>query len=85
MSALETPPALVTARRENGRKRPRGYAPWRPQAKTRLLLDQVAAILDEYADHLPLTVRQVFYRLVGTAGYPRTRSPPFCASAMAMG
>jgi len=50
----------------------RGPRPdWRPQAKTRALLADVQAVLDEYADHLPLTGRQIFYRLV-TAGYPKT-------------
>jgi len=47
-------------------------APWRPQAKTLVRLDQVQAVLDEYAEHLPLTCRQVFYRLVGAYGYPKT-------------
>ncbi len=28
-------------------------------------------MLLEYADHLPLTVRQIFYRLVGAFGYPK--------------
>ncbi len=51
--------------------RPRGYAPWKPQKKTRVVLDQVVSILNEYEDHLPLTVRQVFYRLVGAYGYPK--------------
>ena len=60
-----------TTGRENGRKRPRGYAHWRPQAKTWALLGQVGDVLEEYADHLPLTIRQVFYRLVATAGYPK--------------
>ncbi len=36
------------------------------------MLDQVAAVLDEYADYLPLTVRQIFYRLVGAYGYEKT-------------
>lgn len=62
----------ITATRENGRGRPKGYADWRPQAKTRLLLDQVYAVLDEYEDYLPLTVRQIFYRLVGSYGYEKT-------------
>lgn len=52
--------------------RVRGFAPWRPQAKTCVLLAQVATVLDAYADHLPLTARQVFYRLVGTVGYDKT-------------
>jgi len=54
--------------------RPRGLAEWRPQAKTRLLLNQVQAVLAEYADHLPLTLRQVFYRLVGAYDYDKTEA-----------
>lgn len=61
-----------TARRENGRRRPRGYADWRPQAKTRVLLEQVQEIFSIYEDYLPLTVRQVFYALVGSFDYPKT-------------
>src|SRR5688572_2081556 len=61
-----------TARRENGRRRPRGYADWRPQAKTRALLEQVLLIFAMYEDYLPLTVRQTFYALVGLYGYPKT-------------
>ena len=45
---------------------------WGPREETRALLDQVQAVLDEYADHLPLTLWQVFYRLVGAHGYPKT-------------
>jgi hypothetical protein len=33
---------------------------------------QVQAILDEYSSELPLTARQIFYRLVGKYGYPKT-------------
>jgi hypothetical protein len=53
-------------------ERVRGYAAWTPRSKTLALLDQVQAVLDEYADHLPLTVRQIFYRLVGNHGYAKT-------------
>lgn len=52
--------------------RPRGFIDWRPQAKTAALIEQVQAVLDEYADYLPLTLRQVFYRLVGNYGYDKT-------------
>jgi hypothetical protein len=62
----------ITASRENARQRPRGYADWRPQAKTRVLLEQVQEIFSTYEDYLPLTVRQVFYALVGTFDYPKT-------------
>jgi hypothetical protein len=67
-------PSEITAGRENGQRRPRGYADWNPHRKTRALLDQVHGILEEYLDHLPLTVRQIFYRLVATAGYEKTEN-----------
>ena len=72
LDAFGDPDADVTARRDNGRRRPRGYADWRPQPRTRVLLAQVGEILAEYSDHLPLTVRQVFYRLVAAHGYEKT-------------
>jgi hypothetical protein len=52
--------------------RVRGLAEWRPQSHTLALLDQVKAILIEYAEFLPLTLRQVFYRLVGIHDYDKT-------------
>ena len=55
-----------------GKTRPRGFIDWKPQAATVALLDQVRDVLDEYADYLPMTVRQVFYRLVGAHGYDKT-------------
>ncbi len=63
-----------TASRENTHKRPKGYAPWRPHKKTARLMFQVKEILDEYRDHLPLTARQIFYRLVAAYGYPKTEN-----------
>ena len=53
------------------RQRLRGYAAWRPTPATEKLLDQVQDVLDEYAAHLPLTVRQIFYRMVGAHAYPK--------------
>jgi hypothetical protein len=35
-------------------------------------LEQVRTVLTEYASHLPLTIRQVFYRLVGAHGFAKT-------------
>jgi hypothetical protein len=58
--------------RENTHKRPKGYAPWRPHKKTAQLMFQVREILEEYRDHLPLTARQIFYRMVAAYGYPKT-------------
>jgi hypothetical protein len=52
--------------------RVRGFVPWSPQRGTVQVLDQVRAVLAEYADYLPLTIRQIFYRLVGAYDYPKT-------------
>lgn len=56
----------------NGRKRPKGYAQWRPRQETQVVLAQVDEVLREYREHLSLTVRQIFYRLVGAFGFPKT-------------
>jgi hypothetical protein len=53
------------------RTRVRGFAEWSPRAASRVLVDQVLAILEEYRDYLPMTARQVFYRLVGAHDYPK--------------
>ena len=57
---------------ERGRTRPRGFAPWSPRGDTLQLLEQVSAVLAEYRDHLPLTIRQIFYRLVGAHDYAKS-------------
>lgn len=54
--------------------RVRGFAPWRPQKKTRLLLADVSEVLEEYRAFLPLTCRQIFYRLVGLKGFEKTEA-----------
>jgi hypothetical protein len=54
-----------------GRVRARGLAPWNPTSKTLPLLNAVLEVLEEYAAQLPLTLRQVFYRLVA-GGYDKT-------------
>src|SRR6516165_1821432 len=54
------------------RTRVRGFAPWSPERTTLALLDQVQGVFDEYVDHLPLTIRQIFYRLVGAHDYEKT-------------
>jgi hypothetical protein len=53
------------------RKRVKGYAPWKPERESLALLMQVNEILHELRPYLPLTARQVFYRLVGAYGYPK--------------
>src|SRR5262249_28201302 len=54
------------------KSRVRGFAPWRPTSKSRTLLELVQLILVEYSAYLPLTIRQIFYRLVGVHDYPKT-------------
>jgi hypothetical protein len=53
--------------------RPRGFIDdWTPQGATMALIDQVKTVLAEYRDQLPLTLGQIFYRLVGAYEYEKT-------------
>lgn len=53
--------------------RPRGFIEaWNPRANTEEVLQQVEAILEQYQEYLPMTARQIFYRLVGAYDYPKT-------------
>jgi hypothetical protein len=52
--------------------RPRGFVDWQPRAETQVVLDQVQQVLQEYDAYLPLTIRQIFYRLVGNYEYEKT-------------
>ena len=55
-------------------KRPRGFIDgYRPRSKA-ALLEQVQLVLVEYRDQLPLTCRQIFYRLVGRFDYEKTEN-----------
>jgi hypothetical protein len=52
--------------------RPRGFIlDYNPRTKTLDLLAQVRGVLDTYAAELPLTARQIYYRLVATVAYPK--------------
>jgi hypothetical protein len=54
------------------RRRPRGpIADWRPRPSTRALIADVLAILDEFRDYWPLSVRAGYYRLLGTGRYAK--------------
>ena len=44
--------------------RPRGFAPWNPRAEKIALVEAISALLIEYDDQLPLSLRQLFYLLV---------------------
>lgn len=52
--------------------RPRGFAPWRPRKNSELLVQAVNDVLAEYSQQLPLTIRQIFYRLIGTGCIGKT-------------
>jgi hypothetical protein len=58
--------------KERSTTRVRGLAPWQPQQATRELLAVVQSVLVEYAEYLPITIRQIFYRLIGAHGYPKS-------------
>jgi hypothetical protein len=56
----------------NETRNPLGYLDaWRPYKKTQVMLARVQDILAEYEDHLPLTCRQIYYRMIGAFGYPK--------------
>ena len=50
----------------------RGYVSWSPYSKNRAVLANIRDVLEEYASYLPLTIRQIFYRLVATYEYAKT-------------
>jgi hypothetical protein len=50
----------------------RGFITWKPQEKTKVLLDQVLAILEHYHAQLPITIRQIFYRMIAAYGYEKS-------------
>lgn len=54
--------------------RPRGFALWNPQAKTKVLLDEVLVQLDLWGDQLPLTIRQLFYGLIARVVIDKTEA-----------
>jgi hypothetical protein len=56
---------------ERKRTRVRGFAPWEPREQSLVLLRQVQAVLHEYRAQQPLTLRQIYYRLIGAHGYAK--------------
>jgi hypothetical protein len=54
--------------------RPRGYVnDWKFRGARTALMEQINAVFEEYAAYRPLTVRQIFYRLIGEYGYPKDK------------
>lgn len=55
--------------------RPRGFTNWNP---TRLHIkervDKILCVFDEYKDFIPLTVRQICYRMAGNGWISKTKN-----------
>jgi hypothetical protein len=50
----------------------RGFINWTPQRNSQELLVKVGSVLGEYLDLLPLSIRQVYYRLIAVHRYPKS-------------
>jgi hypothetical protein len=51
----------------------KGFAPWRITKGSLPLVQDIEKVLEEYRPYLPLTVRQVFYRLGRQLRVPQER------------
>ena len=50
-----------------------GFISYQPRKTTQRILDHIQEVLDTFADNLPLTLRQIYYRLVATHDhYPKS-------------
>ena len=54
------------------RTRPRGFTPYNPKPDALALIEAARGVLDEYRDHLPMTARQVYYRIVSAGVIGKT-------------
>jgi hypothetical protein len=52
----------------------RGYADWNPKPEALYWVHRTRQVLDAYSDYLPLSVRQIFYRLVAEHDYEKTEA-----------
>ena len=67
-----------------------GFIDWKPRDTTRELIKMVRAILKEFENELPLTLRQIYYRAVAKYGFDKTdeayaRLGEHCATARRAG
>lgn len=51
-----------------------GFASWRPTGESREILALIQQVLEDYKDYLPMTGRQIFYRMVGAYGYAKSEA-----------
>lgn len=52
----------------------RGYAEWNPKPEARHWVACTERVLAQYKDYWPLSVRQIFYRLVAEYEYPKSEA-----------
>jgi hypothetical protein len=52
----------------------RGFINWNPNRNSQALLVKVGSVLGEYIDLLPLSIRQIYYRLIAVHRYPKSDS-----------
>ncbi len=65
-------PANCPDHKPKAKRNPAGYyREWRPSSKSKIMLGRVKCILDEYAEYLPLTVRQIYYRMIAAFKYEK--------------
>jgi hypothetical protein len=53
-------------------RRAKGYMEWKPSLEVAHVVSLAREVLAEYASYGPMTVRQIFYRLVGQHDYEKT-------------
>jgi hypothetical protein len=52
----------------------RGYADWKPKPEALYWVRRTREVLDAYEDYWPLSVRQIFYRLVADHAFPKSEA-----------
>lgn len=52
----------------------RGYAAWKPKGEAVYWVNRSLEVFEAYRDYWPLTIRQLFYRLVADHGYEKTEA-----------
>jgi hypothetical protein len=52
--------------------RSRGFVGWHPNGRNVELLANIEQVLNQYSAHLPLALRQIFYRMVARFDYEKT-------------
>jgi hypothetical protein len=48
------------------------FKKYRPQARSMGLIRDIKSVVDELVEQWPITLRQIFYRLIGAYGYAKT-------------